>query len=120
MKTWMLAASLVALSGVALSGCTMQPAGPDPFLQAQIGHNEIDVVHAMGVPVHTYETNGHKFLAFEKNTQWVDNWGGGMYGGWHRWGGDWGPTEVDNLVCQVSFEFVDDKAIGYQVHGNGC
>lgn len=110
---------LIGVCMLTLAGCATQ-VGPDPYLQAQIGHSELDVIHAMGVPVHSYTTEGHHFLAFEQKTQWVDNWGGGGWGWRHGWGGWGGPTEIDDYVCQVSFEFVNDRAIGYQLHGNGC
>lgn len=111
---------LIALPILALAGCVQPPPGPNPFLQAQIGKPELQLVHDLGVPSRSYETDGHKFLAYESSTQWADYWGPGWGPGWRHWGGWGGPEEIVTNKCETTFDLVDDRVIGYQQHGTGC
>ena len=116
MSKWLIAASVLALTGC------VQPSGPNPLLQAQIGKSEVQLVRDLGVPNRTYNARGIKFVAYEHSYQWVDNWGGGGWGGrrWGGWGGDWGPTDIYTVTCETAFEITGGVVTSYEFHGDGC
>ena len=59
---------LLALAGVALlAGCAYPNPQHVQALNALIGKSETDLLRSYGVPNRTYDSAGHKFLAYSRN-----------------------------------------------------
>ena len=122
---------MVAL--LALGGCAIQTEQQiNAEMARHIGQSETDLVREMGVPTRSYDSAGHRFLAYYKGEQEVDNFGGGFYGtgfsGWGGWG--WGggfyggafdgPSRITTHGCDTTFEVSDGRVLGFKRHGNAC
>ncbi|NHO53126.1 hypothetical protein GOB87_04010 [Acetobacter estunensis] len=131
---------------MAVLAVTACASGPTPEqrkrLDALIGHTDVDVVRAFGVPTRTYQASGHLFLAYIDNqTEYYPGsmgWGWGWDGwGWDGpgwggggWGGGWGGPgwgygsgfgpSYYNSVCQTAFELANGRVIGWTMRGDGC
>jgi hypothetical protein len=119
--------TVILAGGLALAGC----AYPNPQHVAQVsalvGKSETDLVHALGVPSRTYETGGHKFLAYSRSKiestpgdfgPW--GWGGGYWGrGWGGWGGGF-PPEIVQRDCETTFDLLNGVVQSWNFRGNDC
>ena len=107
----------VLLAALMLAGCVNELAQRQAFLATLIGKSETDLVRTMGVPTGSFETGGHRFLAYLE--VWTDYYPAtpGPWG-WY-WGGGF-PAEVIQRACNTTFELNDGRVIGYTLRGNGC
>ncbi len=117
-----LAATVVLLSA---SACANRLAARQAALAPLIGRGETDLVRALGVPSRTFESGGHRFLAFVDTRTAVIP---GTYGPppWGFWGpgSAWAlgatPPQVIETVCETTFEIADATVVGFSLHGEGC
>lgn len=124
--------ALLLLTGtLALSAC----AYPSPKLVAQLdslkGRPEADLIREMGVPSRTYDSSGHRFLAFSRSR--IDSipgtpgfypygwgyWGGWGGYGWGGWGGGIGPQIVQR-DCEITFDLAAGTVQSWTLRGNDC
>jgi len=114
------------LAGVlALSAC----AYPSPQLVSHLdslkGKPEAALIQDMGVPTRSYDSSGHRFLAYNR-TRYDSIPGGpgfGYWGGWRGWGyGGWGafPPEIVKRDCEITFDLTGGIVQTYQLRGNDC
>ncbi len=116
------------LLGVALlAGCVDYEKQEEAYLSTMVGLSEAELIQRMGVPQRTYEANGHKFLAYEHQSESYmseDDFGGGfgMMGmGPYGFGEpDFGSGEVDISTCQTVFDLVKGYVQSFSRHGDGC
>lgn len=92
-----------------------------------IGKSETDLVRQLGVPNRTFETGGHRFLAYVEDRTTVlpgvgpiGPFGYPYAGGWV--GGYVGslPPEVLDRVCETTFEVDAGRVTGVTLRGNAC
>ncbi len=118
--------TILATGVLALAGC----AYPNPQHVAQVnalvGKSETDLVHALGVPSRTYETGGHKFLAYSwsrlESTPGSPGFGP-WWGGYGYWGGGWGggfPPEIIQRDCETTFDLQNGIVQSWNFKGNAC
>jgi hypothetical protein len=119
-----LVAALIAVP--LLAGC----ATPEPQADRQaalgklVGQSEADLVRQMGIPTRSFDTDGHRFLAYlERHVDitpatgpWAPFWG---WWGAGSYGPDVAPMVVD-FVCETTFEISGGKVQSFQVRGNAC
>ncbi|QHI96402.1 hypothetical protein GT348_05615 [Aristophania vespae] len=111
-----------------LAGCEVSPLEKKELLDSMVGQSALEVIREFGVPSTTYETKGHKFLAY--NVSDVDfypgssDWGWGNDYGWGwGWGGPWGGPAMSGYsasTCQTTFELLEDRVIAWRKRGDGC
>jgi hypothetical protein len=108
---------LAALLALPLGGCVDELAKRQAFLATLIGKSEPDLVRAMGVPSASFETGGHRFLAYQE--VWTDYYPAtpGPWG-WY-WGGGF-PAEAFQRSCTTTIELNDGRVSGYTLRGNSC
>ena len=117
--------ALLALA--VLSGCAI---GPDraTVLNGLVGHPEVDVIRTFGVPARTYESAGHKFLAYTQQRAEVipadPFFIGGFYGaGFYNrgfYGGAAFPAEVIPRQCETTFDIAGGVVVTWALRGNAC
>lgn len=121
------------LSTLLMAACTT---GPDraAVLNGLVGQPETEVVRVLGVPSRTYETAGHKFLAYtEQRSSYVDGGFGGFYGGGFFGGGFYGagfgpgfgygygfPAEIIPRLCETTFDVAGGRVQSWALRGNAC
>ena len=100
-------------------------------LNALVGKSEADLVRTLGVPNRTYDTGGHRFLAFSRSKletipgdPGFGPWGGGFWGGPY-WGGGWGgwggfPPEIVQRDCETTFDLLNGTVQTWTLRGNDC
>ncbi len=108
-----------------LGACT---AGADrrAFLDTLVGQPETAVIRQLGVPSRTFQTPGHRFLAYDEQRSSALYGGGGpffvagaFYNG--RFGyADSFPAEIVQRRCETTFEVVNDRVVTYALRGNAC
>ncbi len=110
-----------------LAGCVDYEKQEEAYLSTMVGLSEAELIQRMGVPQRTYEANGHKFLAYEHQSESYmseDDFGGGfgMMGmGPYGFGEpDFGGGEVDISTCQTVFDLVKGYVQSFSRHGDGC
>ena len=128
------------LAAAALGGCEVPTAAQRARLDAFIGHPEIDLLRAYGVPSRSYAAQGHTFLAYQTGYTTIDpgfgpwdgfgpfgygGFGGFGYGGFGYGGLGYGgfggiPPTVNNYTCNTTFEIVDDRVAAWTLRGDGC
>ncbi len=113
-----------------LAGCAYPSKQHIDSLNAVVGKPETDLVRAYGVPNRTYDTNGHRFLAYSESH--IDEYGGDPgfgfgYGGWggYGYGGGWGgfggfPPEIVQEQCTTTFELTGGVVRSWNLKGNDC
>jgi len=112
-------------SVLALAGC----AYPSPRLVAQLdglrGKPEAELIKEMGVPSRTYDSSGHRFLAYSQTRYdtipgspafYPYGWGWGYYGGFA--GGF--PPEIVRRDCEITFDLMGGVVQSYALRGNDC
>ncbi len=123
------AKTLAVACVLALGACAYPSAEHVAALNALVGKPETDLVRAMGVPTRTYDTGGHRFLAYSRSKletipgdpgfgPW---WGRGRWGGgWGGWGG-WGyGLELIQRDCETTFDLLKGTVQSWSLRGNDC
>jgi hypothetical protein len=125
---------------LALGACAYPNPQHVAALNALVGKSETDLVRSMGVPTRTYDTGGHRFLAYSRNRletipgdpgfgpwgggYWGGGWGGGGWGGggWGGWGGGWGGfgPEIVQRDCETTFDLLNHIVQSWSLRGNDC
>ncbi len=125
-KTLLLAATL------AIAGCAYPSPQHVQALNALVGKSETDLIRTYGVPNRTYDSGGHKFLAYSRNRietipgepgfgPWGFGYGGGYGWGGYGWGGYGGfPPEVVQRDCETTFELAAGIVKTWSLRGNAC
>jgi hypothetical protein len=116
------------LSAALLAGCVNYEKEREAYLSTMVGLSEAELIQRMGVPKSTYEANGHKFLAYEHQSESYmseDDFGGGFgmmgMGGPYGFGEpSFGGGEVDVSTCQTVFDVVQGYVQSFSRHGDGC
>ena len=124
----------VILLALGAAGCAA-PIDRAPYLNSLVGQPETEIVRRLGVPSRTYDTDGHRFLAYRQQRTSIYNSGpafgfggfGGGYGGGYGYGGGFGglgggfsDSEVVNRTCETTFEVVRGTVISWSLRGNAC
>ena len=73
---------------LALSACEVPSPAQRKILDGMIGHSETDLVRSFGVPTHSFDVQGHTFLAYTENDSSYSPGSPGWGWGWGGWG--WG------------------------------
>lgn len=115
--------SVILFLVLLLSACAQGPSRA-AYLNGLIGLSEADVVRQMGVPSRTFDTEGHKFLAYvEQRQDYVGGgpffYGGGFFGGGFGYGATF-PAQVIDRVCETTVDFVGGRMRGWSLRGNAC
>ena len=108
-----------------VAACGNRLAERQAALAPLVGGSETDLVRALGVPTRSFDSVGHRFLAFVDTRAAVIP---GTYGPppWGYWGpgSAWAlgasPPQVIESVCETTFEIVDTKVVGFSLRGSGC
>jgi hypothetical protein len=123
MKHFSRAAALAAM--LALAGCVYPNPQHVSAMNALVGKSETDLVHTLGVPSRTYETGGHKFLAYSRSKletipgdPGFGPWGGWGWGGGFGWGGF--PPEIVQRDCETTFDLLGGVVQAWSFRGNDC
>ena len=101
------------------------------YLNQLVGQPEAVLVRQMGVPTRTFETGGHKFLAYaeQHRSEILGGFGGfgGYGGGFGGYGVGYGgiglgplPAEVVQFGCETTFEVGGDRVLNWTLRGNAC
>lgn len=97
------------------------------YLSSLVGVPEAEVVRQIGVPTRTYETSGHKFLAYtEQRADYIAGgpffFGGGFGGGFYgpRFGYAAFPPQVIERVCETTFDIAEGRVLTWSLRGNAC
>lgn len=120
----------LALAAVlALAACAYPNPQHVAALNALVGKSETDLIRTYGVPNRTYDSGGHRFLAYSRSR--IDTipgdpgfgWGGPYWGGY--WGGGWGgfggfPPEYIQRQCETTFELAAGIVQTWSLRGNDC
>lgn len=113
-----LLACLAALTGC--SGAQQRQA----LLNSLIGQPETEVVRVLGVPNRSFETQGHRFLAYEQRDVEIEP--GFPYAGpvayeprYYRYGYAF-PASVVEWSCETTFDVVSSRVRSWSLRGNGC
>lgn len=117
---------------LAAAGCAA-PIDRSPYLNSLVGQPETEILRRMGVPTRTYDTGGHRFLAYREQRTSIYNSGpvfgfggfGGGYGygyggGFGGLGGGFSDSEVVNRICETTFEVARGTVINWSLRGNAC
>ena len=116
---------------LALAACTTGPDRP-ALLNSLVGQSETEVVRVLGVPSRTYETAGHKFLAYTEQRATVVDGGPAFFGGYGGFGYGafgpgfgWGygsafPAQVIPRICETTFDVAGGRVLGWSLRGNAC
>jgi hypothetical protein len=117
---------------LALGACAYPNPQHVAELNALVGKSETDLVRTLGVPSRTYDTGGHRFLAYSKSkletipgTPGFGPWWGGGYWGGGYWGGGWGgwggfPPEIVQRDCETTFDLLNGTVQSWKLRGNDC
>ena len=111
-----------------LAGCAA-PVDRSPFLNSLVGQPETELVRRLGVPTRTYETSGHRFLAYqERQTSIVGtgigfgDFGGLGYGGfgYGGFGTTFSNSRIVERVCETTFDVAGGRGMTWSLRGNAC
>jgi hypothetical protein len=117
---------------LALSACAYPNPQHVAAMNALVGKSESDLVRTLGVPSRTYDTGGHRFLAYSRSkletipgSGFGPWWGGGGYWGGGYWGGGWGgwggfPPEIVQRDCETTFDLLNGTVQSWTFRGNDC
>jgi hypothetical protein len=92
-------------------------------MEKLVGQSEADLVRQMGVPVRSFETDGHRFLAYLTRRVDVTPGSGVWAPFWARWQAPYGPDaapEVVDYTCETTFEITGGKVQSFTLRGNAC
>ncbi len=113
-----------------LASCA-PPIDRSPFLNTLVGQPETEIVRRLGVPSRTYETAGHRFIAYqERRTNLYSSgpsFGFGGFGGGFGYGGGFGgigygfsSSQVVEYTCETTFEITEGRVATWSLRGNAC
>jgi hypothetical protein len=122
-------AALATLS--LLAGCAYPSPQHVQALNGLVGKSETDLLRAYGVPNRTFDSPGHRFLAYSRSR--IDSipgsagfgYGGFGYGGFGYGGlgyggfGGFGP-EIVQRDCDTTFELTGGVVRSWSLRGNDC
>ena len=120
-----------ALAVALLTAACAQGMDRRAYLNTLIGTPEAEAVRQLGVPSRTYETGGHKFLAYtEQRADYIGSpimfgagFGAGFYGprfGYAGFGPTvFGPTVIER-VCETTLDITEGRVATWQLRGNAC
>ena len=117
-----------------LAGCAYPNPAHVAALDAMVGKPEQTLIQTFGVPSRSYDTGGHRYLAYTHSrietipgTPGFGPWGGGGYwgggwgGGWGGWGGYGGfPPEIVQRDCETTFNLQNHVVLSWSLRGNAC
>lgn len=105
-----------------LAACTL---GPDrrAVLNALVGQPETEAIRQLGVPDRSFESGGHRFLAFVDRS--FESFGGAGFGGGYgpRYGAFTGIDAFPGVyerMCETTLEVTDGRVTTYSLRGNAC
>ena len=106
-----------------LSACAQGPP-LDQRLSTFVNQSEGDLVAALGVPVRTYETEGRRFLQFERRRT-VPYASPGYYHPYYgpfgpRFGYMPGPPVYGVVGCDITFALRGGRVENFTYRGEGC
>ena len=109
-----------------LSACSGR-ADRSAYLNTLIGQQETELLRQLGVPTRTFDTGGHRFLAYEEQHSseiFGGGFGGGLgsfYGrGFAGFGFAGYPVEVVTYRCETTFEIENQRVTSWALRGNDC
>jgi hypothetical protein len=113
---------------IALGACAYPNPQHVAELNALVGKPEQTLIQTYGVPNRTYDTAGHRYLAYSRSRivtipgdPGFGPWGGGYYGGWGGWGGYGGfPPEIIQRDCETTFDLLNGIVQSWKLRGNAC
>ncbi len=110
--------SIFIVCAALLAACA--PAFDRPaFLASFVGQPEAEVVRRLGVPSRTFETNGHRFLAYLEQRSELLTVGVG-FGGYFGPSFGYYPSQVIERGCETTFEVADGRVLTWSLRGNAC
>lgn len=94
------------------------------YLNTLIGQTETEAVHQLGVPTRSFESGGHRFLAFlEEREDYLAGgpffFGAGIYGPRYGYGAIF-PTQVRDRSCETTLDVVSGRVVTWSLRGNAC
>jgi hypothetical protein len=102
-----------------LSACAVGPT-LDQRLAAYVGRSEGELVQGLGVPVRSYDTEGRRFLQFERHSTiavaqpeplFFGPWG---YRPWLN------QTSYAEVRCDITFALREQRVESFTLNGQGC
>ncbi|MDQ2801201.1 MAG: hypothetical protein M3Y41_00410 [Pseudomonadota bacterium] len=117
---------LVFLVAFFLTACVNTGADRRAYLTTLIGQPETTVIQQLGVPSRTFETDGHRFLAYdERRVDVIPSpplFGGGYWGGGFGFGYGYGPfpPEIVERGCETTFDIVSGRVQSWNLRGSLC
>ena len=123
--------SFALLAGLALLTACAPGVDRRAYLATFVGQPETEVVRQLGVPSRTFDSGGHKFLAYlEQRGATAISGGPFLFGGYGygygfgpRFGYGYGgafPTYVTERTCETTFEVAGDRVVSWALRGNSC
>lgn len=111
---------------VGVAGCAA-PIDRRPYLNSLVGEQETEIVRRMGVPSRTYESGGHRFLAYQERQTSVYSSGPSFSFGGFGYGGGFGglgygfsSSQVVERVCETTLEVAGGQVVSWAQRGNAC
>jgi hypothetical protein len=102
----------------------------DPVLEQRkaalgqlVGQTEAELVRQMGAPARSFESNGHRFLAYVEHRSELNPWTAPWTQHGYRSGGFGGaefPPEVLERACETTFEIADGRVQSFSLRGDAC
>lgn len=110
---------VLLLLPLVLGACAVGPT-LDQRMAAFIGRSEGDLVASLGVPVRSYETEGRRFLQFERrSTVSVAQPDPFFYGPW-RYRPWMAPPAYAEVQCDITFALREQRVESFVLNGQGC
>lgn len=111
---------LVLLLPLVLGACAVGPT-LSQRLSTFIGRSEGELVSSMGVPVRSYETEGRRFLQFERRSTVAVSQPDPFYGyGYWRYRPWMNPPAYAELQCDITFALRNQRVESFTLNGEGC
>ena len=117
---------LVALIAAPLLTACAAPTPPvdrQAAATGMVGQSEADLVRQMGVPTRSFDTDGHRFVAYLERRVNVTPGSGVWAPFWKHWVTSYGPDaapEVVDYTCETTFEIDRGKVQSFTLRGNAC
>lgn len=115
----------VLLLPLVVAACAVGPT-LSQRLSAYVGGSEAELVQALGVPVRSYETEGIRFLQFERRSivalPQPDPFYNYGYWGYRPW--PWRPwvnsPSYAEVRCDITFAVRNQRVESFTLNGDGC